>query len=67
MLNLDDEEIEPLRLALEIAVQAAGERSERNGEYIGPAERCCGFCLKRFAELTERLIRYQKDIAEGNI
>jgi len=67
MLNLDDEEIETLRLALEIAVQATGERSERNGEYIGPAERCCHFCVKRFAALTERLIQYQKDIAEGEV
>jgi len=62
MLNLDDEEIETLRLALEIAVQAADERP-----LAGAAEHCCLFCVKRFAALTERLIQYQKDIAEGEV
>ena len=64
MLNLDDEEIETLRLALEIAVQAAGDRM---GLRTRADERCCHFCVKRFAALTERLIQYQKDIAEGEI
>jgi len=61
MLNLDDEEVSTLILALEIATQEAGESM---GRAMDPSERCCQFCVKLFAALRARLLQYQQDMTE---